>query len=204
MPETRHLSRAELESGLDHVRASPADEGVLRLIVRRPAVGARDALDEGRLDPAEGLVGDTWSARRGSRTRDRAPHPDTQITIMNARAIALICPDPARWPLAGDQLFVEMDLGAANLPPGTRLSLGGALLEVARQPHTGCGKFVERFGLDAMKLVNSLAGRTLNLRGIYARVIAGGTVRVGDVARTVRAAAGGLHAPEASAPGPPY
>ena len=176
----RHLTTAELEAGLAEVRQSPADEGVLEMIVRRPAVGARESLREGELDPAVGLVGDTWHMRTSRRTNDGSPHPEMQLNIMNARVVALVAQDRERWPLAGDQLFVDMDLSDANLPPGTRLRLGTAVIEVSAQPHTGCGKFTERFGIDAMKFVNSDAHKALHLRGINAKVVAGGTIRVGD------------------------
>ena len=114
-----------------------------------------------------------------------SPHPGMQITIMNARVIALVAQDPARWALAGDQFYVDLDLSAANLPPGTRLAIGSAILEVTPEPHTGCGKFVERFGRDAMTFVNSPIGRQLSLRGINARVVQGGMVRRGDVASKI-------------------
>ncbi len=173
----------ELEAGLDEVRRSPQDEGVLRLIVRRPRTGEREVLEHGRLDPLEGLVGDNWNSRTSTRTADGLPHPDMQLNIMNARAIALVACDPSRWHLAGDQLFIDLDLSAANLPPGTRLQLGSSVIEVTDQPHTGCHKFVSRFGSAAMKFVNSPTGRQLNLRGINAKVIQPGMIRVGDVAR---------------------
>jgi len=176
----RHLTTEELEAGLEVVRQSPADDGVLELIVRRPAVGERESLQEGQLDPAVGLVGDTWHKRTSRSTKDGSPHPETQINIMNARVVALVAQAKERWPLAGDQLFVDMDLSDANLPPGTRLRLGSAVIEVSAQPHTGCGKFTERFGVDAMKFVNSDRHRALHLRGINAKVVAGGTIRVGD------------------------
>jgi hypothetical protein len=181
--EVRHLSRAELEAGLDHVRQAPKDAGTLTLIVRRPRVDARDVLDAGQLDVAEGLVGDTWRSRQSGRTFEGEPHPDMQLNVMGARAIALIAPDKTRWPLAGDQLFLDMDLSEENLPPGTRLALGTAVIEVTDQPHTGCGKFVARYGVDAMKLVNSPVGRTLRLRGLNARVVQSGVIRTGDLAR---------------------
>lgn len=177
----RPRTTAELESGLTDVRQSPREVGVLRLIVSRPAVGQRVVQSEGRLDRVVGLVGDTWKDRPSTRTADQSPHPDMQLNVMNVRAVALIAGDEARWPLAGDQLFVDLDLSGENLPPGTRLSVGGAVIEVTDQPHTGCAKFVSRFGLDAMKFVNSPTGRALNLRGINARVVADGAIRAGDV-----------------------
>ncbi len=101
---------------------------------------------------------------------------------MNARAASLVAGDPERRALAGDQLYVDLDLSERNVPPGTRLRVGSALLEVTALPHRGCGKFTARFGVDAAKFVNSAVGRELNLRGINARVLEGGTVRVGDLA----------------------
>jgi hypothetical protein len=183
MTEPRHLTMAELEAGLDDIRRSPADSGVLKLIVRRPQVDEREVLEEGELDPVEGLLGDSWKNRSSSRTADGRAHPDMQLNIMNARAIALVAQDKARWQLAGDQLYIDMDLSAENLPPGTRLALGTALIEVTAQPHTGCKKFVARFGLDAMKFVNSAVGRALCLRGINAKVVRAGVIRVGDVVK---------------------
>ena len=178
-----HLSMADLEAGLDHIRQAPKQEGTLKLIVRRPRIGEREVLDECELDPAVGLVGDTWSQRSSRRTADGSPHPDMQINIMSTRVVALVAQDKSRWPLAGDQLFVDLDLSEANLPPGTRLSLGSAVLEVTPEPHTGCGKFVERFGVDAMTFVNSELGRELHLRGINAKVVQPGVARAGDVVR---------------------
>lgn len=176
---------AELEAGLDEIRQSPKDEGVLELIVRRPATDEREVLEEGELHLAEGLLGDGWKARGSSRTPDGSAHPDMQLNIMNARAIALVAQDKERWPLAGDQLFLDMDLSAENLPAGTRLALGSAVIEVTAQPHTGCKKFVARFGLDAMKFVNSTVGKELHLRGINARVVQPGVIRVGCTARKI-------------------
>ncbi len=179
----RHLTKEELAAGLDEIRRSPKDDGVLEMIVRRPEIDTREVLEQGELDPAEGLVGDTWRIRSSGRTPDGSPHPDMQLNIMNARAVALVAQEKDRWPLAGDQLFINMDLSADNLPPGTQLTLGSAVIEITAQPHTGCNKFVARFGLDAMAWVNSPVGRALNLRGVNARVVQGGVIRVGDVAR---------------------
>jgi hypothetical protein len=140
-------------------------------------------LQEGQLDQLQGLLGDTWQERPSTRTADGAPHPDMQLNIMNSRAVALMAHAKDRWHLAGDQLFLDLDLSAANLPPGTQLALGSTVIEVTAQPHTGCEKFVARFGLDAMRFVNSPVGRQLNLRGINAKVVRSGIIRVGDVAK---------------------
>jgi hypothetical protein len=174
---------AELEAGLDDIRAAPKDEGVLRLIVRRPQIEEREVLAEGELDPLQGLVGDSWKLRGSSRMADGSPHPEMQLNIMNARVTALVAQDKDRWQLAGDQLYIDMDLSAENLPAGTQLAIGSAVIEVTPPPHTGCKKFVSRFGLDAMKFVNSPVGRELHLRGINARVIQGGSIRVEQVVR---------------------
>jgi len=182
----RHLTTDELMAGLDEIRRSPKDEGILALIVRRPAIDAREVLERGELDRQNGLAGDTWSRRRSSRSADGGPHPLMQLNVMNARAVALVAQSPHRWPLAGDQLFVDLDLSGANLPPGTRLSIGAAIIEVTPEPHTGCAKFVARFGVDAMKFVNSAVGRELNLRGINARVLEPGAIQAGDMVRPLR------------------
>jgi hypothetical protein len=182
----KHLTTAELEAGLEEIRRSPKDVGPLELIVRRPRIDEREVLSEGELHPSEGLVGDSWRERGNSRTSDGSAHPEMQLNIMNARVIALVAQGRERWPLAGDQLYLDLDLSGENLPAGTRLALGEALIEVTAQPHTGCKKFVARFGLEAMKFVNSGVGRGLNLRGINARVIRRGMIRVGDVARKIQ------------------
>jgi hypothetical protein len=183
--EITHLTMDELEAGLDEIRRAPQDEGVLQLIVRRPRVDAREVLEEAELHPTEGLVGDSWKFRGSSRTPDGSAHPDMQLNIMNARVIALVAQDKDRWQLAGDQLFIDLDLSAENLPAGTRLALGSAVIEVSPQPHTGCQKFVSRFGRDAVKFVNSPLGKELHLRGINAKVVQPGIIRVGDVARKI-------------------
>ena len=181
----KHLTTAELEAGLDEIQRAPRDEGALQLIVRRPAINDREILAEGELSLAEGLVGDTWKRRRSTSTPDGSPNPDMQLNIISARVIALVAPDRNRWQLAGDQLFLDLDLSAENLPAGSRLSLGSAVIEVTPPPHLGCQKFVARFGLEAMRFVNSPLGKQLRLRGINARVVQAGVIRVGDIARKI-------------------
>jgi hypothetical protein len=170
------MGAEELQAGLEEVRRSPADEGTLELIVRRPAVDERDVVEEGMLDLDEGLVGDNWPARG-------KVDPDAQVTVMNARLVALVAGGRERWPLAGDQLYVDLDLSAANLPPGTRLAVGSAVLEVTAAPHTGCAKFSQRFGSDALRFINSQEGRALRLRGVNTRVVEPGAVGQGDLVR---------------------
>jgi hypothetical protein len=181
----RHLTREELNAGLDEILQSPRDRGVLDLIVRRPGTDQREVLKEGSLDPAHGLIGDNWLARGSRSTADGSADPEMQLNIMNSRVTALVAQDPQRWALAGDQLYIDMDLSPENLPPGTRLSIGSAIIEVTAPPHTGCKKFVARFGKDAMIFVNTGIGKQLNLRGINARVIRAGNIHVNDIAEKI-------------------
>jgi hypothetical protein len=183
MSTITYLTTAQLEAGLDDVRQSPKDSGTLEMIVRRPRVDAREILPEGELDLELGLVGDSWIERGSTRTADGLAHPDMQLNVINARLLALVARDKTRWPLAGDQLVVDFDLSEANVPPGTQLAIGSAIIEVTTQPHTGCQKFVARFGRDAMLFVNSPVGKQLHLRGINARVVQPGTIRPGDSVR---------------------
>jgi hypothetical protein len=182
-----HKPLAMLERGLPEVRRSPKGTGRLELIVRRPSVEERERLAGAELDPVDGLVGDCWRERGSNATADGSAHPERQVTLMNARAAGLVAGARERWALAGDQLYVDLDLSATSLPPGTLIEIGSALLEVTAEPHRGCGKFARRFGVDALKWVNSEAGRELNLRGIYARVVTGGTIRLGEEVRTAAA-----------------
>jgi MOSC domain-containing protein YiiM len=178
-----HLTAEELEAGLDHIRQAPADGGTVALIVRRPAIAEREVLDEAQLDLAVGMVGDNWHEKPSTSSADGGPHPEKQLTVMNARCTALIAGEGAgddRMALAGDQLYLDLDIGVDNLPAGTRLALGTAVIEITEPPHTGCHKFSARFGLDALRFVNSPVGRSLRLRGVNAKVITPGTVRRGD------------------------
>jgi hypothetical protein len=175
--DVRHLTYAELEAGLPVVQSSPRERGSVALIVRRPQSREREALEVATLDVEQGLVGDRWAL--GKRLKVN------QLTLMNARFVALIAQSRDRWPLAGDQLYVDFDLSAAHVPPGTRLRLGGAEIEVSPEPHMGCRLFRERFGADALQLVNSAQGRMWQLRGINAWVVTSGDVRVGDEVRAL-------------------
>lgn len=158
---------------LDHIRAAPRDRGTIELIVRRPTQGEREILDEAELDSERGLVGDRWLQREPLR-------PDSQLTLMNVRVIGALAPRE-RWALAGDQLYVDLDLSEASLPAGTELALGSAIITITAQPHTGCAKFTERFGSEATRWVNTPLGRELRLRGVNTRIVQSGTVRRGDV-----------------------
>ena len=174
-----HRTADQLTAAIEDVSRSPHERGTVDLIVTRPADGERVVTTEVTLDPTVGVVGDNWSVRPSKRTPDGSPSLPRQVTLMNIRAIRALA-DEARWPLAGDQLYVDLNLGYENVPPGTRLRIGGALLEVSVEPHTGCAKFTERFGSEATRWLNTETGRALNLRGINARVIEGGVVRKGD------------------------
>lgn len=177
MKDDSFVSPADLEAGLEYLRQAPREAGTLRMIVRRPQVDEREVVDEGELDLALGLVGDGWLARG---TEAEPAEPDMQLNIMNARAIELISPAVERRPLAGDQLYVDFDLSTANLPVGSRLAIGTAVVEITAVPHLGCKKFARRFGQDAVKFVNSATGKSLRLRGVNARVVLAGVIRTGD------------------------
>jgi hypothetical protein len=179
--DLRHLATEELEAGLDALLAAPADHGRVALLVRRPNVGERETPGELRLDVVEGVVGDNWSLRGSSSTADGSANPEAQLTVMSARLASLVAGgEDDRRQLAGDQIYADLDLSHENLPPGSRLRIGSAVVEVSAHPHLGCAKFVERFGKDAMRFVNSRMGRQLRLRGMNCKVVAGGVVRLGD------------------------
>ncbi len=180
LDEALHLSEQQLEAGLEHILQSPKDGGMVDMIVRRPESEHREVLEQGQLDVTEGLLGDNWRARGYRKTPDGLAHPEMQINIMNSRVIDLVATRKERWAMAGDQFFVDLDLSDDNLPPGTRLHMGEAVIEITAVPHLGCKKFVARFGLPAMLFVNSGRGTELNLRGINAKVITPGKVAVGD------------------------
>jgi len=168
---------------LADVSAAPADQGRLELIVRRPCVDEREVLTEAHLDPAHGLVGDGWAARGSGSTPDGSADPASQLTVMSIRVLAAIEPDRERWPLAGDQLYVDLDLSVEHLPAGSHLAIGPAVIEVSETPHTGCAKFSARFGSDALRWINSPVGRAHRMRGMNAKVVLAGTIRTGDTIR---------------------
>ncbi len=178
--DSEHVPLERLLAGLETIRSAPTARGRIELIVRRPATEQRETVQEAMLEEGLGLIGDNWSTRGSKATADGSAHPDMQLTLMNARAAALIAGARERWPLAGDQLFVDLDLSEQSLPAGTRLDLGSASIEITDQPHTGCGKFARRFGVDALRFVNSEEGRFLRLRGVNAKVIRGGMLRTGE------------------------
>jgi hypothetical protein len=168
------------------VEASPRDVGRLEGLVIRPTRETRQVVHKVELDVDRGVVGDNWLARGSSSTPDGSARRDSQVTLINTRLLAAIEPDEARWPLAGDQLYVDLDLSLDNLPIGGRLQIGDVVLEVSPEPHTGCAKFSARFGSDALRWTNTPRGRELRMRGMNAMVVHGGTIRVGDDIRVLR------------------
>lgn len=171
----------DFSAHLPHVQAAPVDDGPVELVVRRPAEGEREVLEVAELDLQLGLVGDRWAMRDHS----TPSYLLAQLTLINTRVLSVIEPDRSRWPLAGDQIYVDFDLSEANLPPGTRLALGTAVVEVSDEPHTGCAKFSARFGGDALRWINSPIGRAHRMRGMNTRIVTPGRVRPGDRIRKV-------------------
>ena len=177
---SHHRSADELAKGLDHVRVAPTDRGTVELLAVRPALDERLLPTTVEISTELGVVGDTWNERPSRRTPDGGPNPAAQVTVMSSRAVALVAGHRSRWALAGDQVYADLDLSRDNLPTGTRLHLGDAVLEVTDAPHTGCAKFSERFGVEALRLTATPEGTALRLRGINTRVVRGGSVSVGD------------------------
>jgi MOSC domain-containing protein YiiM len=173
----RHRPLAELQAGLRSLAAGETSEGRVELIVRRRADGVRETPESAMLSPEGGLAGDGWSRRP---PRD----PDAQLAVMRREVAELIA---GGQPLTvfGDNLFVALDLSAANLPVGSRLRVGAAEVLVTPLPHDGCLKFRGRFGLDALRFVQAPATRAQNLRGVYWRVVLAGLAAVGDRIRVI-------------------
>ncbi len=178
-------------AALPHLDAAPKDLGTLEMVVSRPAFGEREILSEGELSADVGLVGDSWQHRPSRRTDDGGPHPEMKLNVMSSRMVSLLADTEERRALAGDQLYVDLDLSHDNLPAGSRLVIGdpderGAVIEVTAQPHTGCAKFIARFGVDAQRFANGADGRPRRLRGLNATVVTPGVVRPGDAVQVLR------------------
>lgn len=180
-----HLSRLALEAGLEYVGRSPREEGIVQLIACRPQNSLRQVLEEAVLVCGEGVIGDNWKIRGSRHTPDGSALLAQQVTVTNARMASLVAVEKERWPLCGDQFYVDLDLSHENLPAGTRLAIGTAVIEVSAKPHVGCWKYEARFGRDATRFVNAPANRPLRLRGFAASIVVGGTVRTGDTIRKI-------------------
>jgi MOSC domain-containing protein YiiM len=175
-----HVTQQDLDAGLAHILDAPKPEGTLAMIVRRPAAGQREILDLATLSEDEGLVGDNWLVRGSSKTPDGRADQDKQLNVMSWRVVDLLSRDSDHAALAGDQLFVDMDLSEANLPSGICLAIGDAVIQVTDSPHNGCKKFTDRFGSDATRWVNRGNRAGLRLRGLCARVVSSGGISAGD------------------------
>ncbi|MCX4026571.1 MOSC domain-containing protein [Endozoicomonas sp. SM1973] len=180
-----YTSREGLELALEIIKQSPKQEGSVKLIVCRPSVDQRKVLEVGELSLEEGLLGDNWKQRELTRSKNGMVKVDNQLNLMNSRVIEAITTDKEQWQLAGDQFYVDFDLSYENTPPGAQLLIGNAIIEVTEEPHLGCKKFADRFGMDAVKFVNSEQGKQLNLRGINAKIIKPGLVKVGSIIKKI-------------------
>lgn len=180
-----HATEAELNAGIERIRRSPDDIGVLLMIVRRPDIGKREIIREAELDVDLGMVGDSWKERGSASTPDGQADSAAQVTIINLRVLEMVAQFQERWALAGDQLIIDIDLSEENMPAGTRIAIGTAILEVSGKPHTGCAKFAERFGKDALRFVSTPEAMRLRLRGMNTRIVQSGTIRPGDAAKKI-------------------
>ena len=176
-----HLTTEQLDAGFAHILRAPSTNGALKMIVRRPGVDQREVVAEAELDLDEGLVGDDWKARGSALTPDGGANPDAQITIINARLLALLARTEERWRLSGDQLVIDLDMSVDNLPPGARLSIGEAVIEITAKEHTGCAKFAARYGSDALRFISTPEGRDLRLRGVNTRIVKSGRIKADDL-----------------------
>lgn len=174
---------SELQLGIDEIKDSPKDNGVLEMIVRRPETETREIINAGEISLTNGLEGDNWKARGSSSIPDGSADPEAQITLMNTRVIQLLAGDKEHWQWAGDQLFVDIDLSIDNFPPHSRLQIGSAILEISAKPHTGCKKFSGRFGIEALEFISTPLGKALRMRGVNAKVVQAGEIKVGDIVK---------------------
>ena len=179
----KHLSPEEIDAGVENIKQAPSDNGALQMIVRRPWADGREVVTEAKLDTTNGLEGDNWKKRGSSHTPDHSADLEAQITLMSSRVIDLLTSEKELWQLAGDQLFVDLDLGIENLPPHSQIQIGSAILEISAKPHTGCKKFSGRFGVDALAFISTPLGKSLRMRGVNAKVIQAGEIHVGDVVK---------------------
>lgn len=175
-----NLKIDKLWSGWEQSEKSPKDVGTIEMIVRRPQADEREEVQQAEFDTKEGLLGDNWLARGNGSRPDGSADPEAQVTLMNSRVIQLIAGDKSRWAIAGDQVFVDFDLSSDNLPAGHRIQIGEAILEISETPHTGCAKFAKRYGAHARKFVMTDEGKQLRFRGVNAKVIQGGMIKLSD------------------------
>ncbi len=181
----RHLDYGLLQAAFLELPPAPATRGRVVQIVRRGEGGRREYLEHTRVTPHTGVPGDAWARRS-------APDPDEQITAMQA-GVARLLANGQPLGLFGDNLFLDLDLSANNLPPGSVLRIGTAGFVITAKPHTGCRKFLTRFGRDALRFVSEAAHRSHNLRGVHLRVLEPGEVRLGAEATVMSR---GVHDPE--------
>lgn len=162
---------------VDGILAAPKDAGPIEMIVRRPGENEREIVQSAELTKEQGLIGDSWISRVDE---NGDPHLPAQLTLMNSRVADAVAVTRERWPLAGDQIYVDMDISKENLPPGARIQVGSAVVEISGVPHTGCDKFAGRFGKEALRFANVGVGRDNRFRGVNAFVVEPGSFQVGD------------------------
>ena len=172
-----HRITEDLNELVDGILDAPKDAGPIEMIVRRPGENEREVMQTAELTTDGGLVGDNWIERIDE---NGEPHFAAQLTLMNARVADAVAITRERWPLAGDQIYVDMDISHENLPAGSQIQLGEAIVEISDVPHTGCDKFAGRFGKEALRFANVGVGRDNRFRGVNAFVIEGGVFSVGD------------------------
>ncbi|HEX6300615.1 MAG TPA: MOSC domain-containing protein [Acidimicrobiia bacterium] len=172
-----HRTTEELQAMVDGILAAPKDAGPIEMIVRRPGENEREIVQSAELTKEQGLIGDSWISRVDE---NGDPHLPAQLTLMNSRVADAVAVTRERWPLAGDQIYVDMDISKENLPPGARIQVGSAVVEISGVPHTGCDKFAGRFGKEALRFANVGVGRDNRFRGVNAFVVEPGSFQVGD------------------------